>query len=138
MTTTAQRQERQAQYELSAAVSRTSAAMMSDEELKAAVADAMAHRLFDLSKVTSVYSGRKGCACGCRGKYAYASAHADTRPDYKTGDEDVSDRSVKQVVKKVEALLRSGDVERVMLAKDGYWLAVDLPHDRTYTLYFAA
>lgn len=27
----------------------------------------------ELDKVTSVYSGKHGCACGCRGKYTYAS-----------------------------------------------------------------
>lgn len=94
--------------------------------------------MFDLSKVTSVYSGRKGCACGCRGKYSYASAHKDERPSYLTCDEGVSDRTVKTLTNKVEALLRGGhEVKSIMLDKDGDWLAVDLHHDRTYTLYFA-
>lgn len=94
--------------------------------------------MFDLSKVTSVYSGRKGCACGCRGKYAYAEQFKCERPSYYAGGESVSDRTVKTIVGKVERLLRSGEAHRVMLDHDGGWLAVDLEHDRTYTIYFAA
>lgn len=28
-----------------------------------------------LDMIVSAYSGRKGCACGCRGKWRYTSAH---------------------------------------------------------------
>jgi hypothetical protein len=28
--------------------------------------------MYDLAKVTKVYSGKRGCMCGCKGKYAYA------------------------------------------------------------------
>lgn len=92
--------------------------------------------MFDLSKVTKVYSGRKGCACGCRGKYSYASAFKCDRPSYYTGDDGVSDRTVKTMVNKVDKLLRDGsDVQRVHVDDD--YVAVDLDHDRTYTLYFA-
>lgn len=88
--------------------------------------------MFDKSKITSVYSGRKGCACGCKGKYSYASAYC-----YE-GDDCVSDRSVSKIAKTVEDYLRDGSVvKRVRLAPGGDWLAVDLYHDRTYTLYFA-
>jgi len=92
--------------------------------------------MFDATKVTKAYSGRKGCACGCRGKYSYASAHKLARPSYMAGDEGVSDRSVKTLTKVVERFLLDGSaVKRVMVHDD--WLAVDLHHDRTYTLYFA-
>jgi hypothetical protein len=92
--------------------------------------------MFDLTKVTNVYSGRKGCACGCRGKYSYASAYRDERPDYYEGDTGVSDRVVKTLVNKVEWFLRDGyDVESVMVHDD--YFAVNMYHDRTYTLYFA-
>lgn len=59
--------------------------------------------MLDASKVIKVYSGRQGCMCGCRGKYSYASAHADQRPDYVRGDEGISDRSVKLIVGKLNA-----------------------------------
>lgn len=92
--------------------------------------------MFDISKISSVYSGRKGCACGCRGKYAYASQFKCDRPSYLEGDEDVSDRSVKTIVNRVQKLLEDGaEVARVHLDAD--WIAVDLYHDRTYTIYFA-
>lgn len=94
--------------------------------------------MFNLNHVSAVYSGRQGCACGCRGKYSYADAHKADRPSYCEGNEWVSDRTVKMLVNKVERLLRDGsEVAHVMVDTDGGWLAVDLHHDRTYTLYFA-
>lgn len=86
--------------------------------------------MFDTSKVTSVYSGRKGCACGCRGKYTRSSKHpADEAPTAP-----VNDRVVAQTVAKVEEAMRSGVAAFVMV--DAEWIAVDMPHDRTYTVYF--
>ncbi len=56
--------------------------------------------VIDISKVVSVYSGRPGCACGCRGKHTYASAHAT-----KAGrGGQVSDRVVKRIVNTVQKL----------------------------------
>lgn len=91
--------------------------------------------MFNLNHVSAVYTGRKGCACGCRGKYSYASAHKGERPSYLTGDEGVSDRTVKTLVAKVERLLAEGAVESLMVDEGGEWFAVDLEHDRTYTVY---
>lgn len=90
--------------------------------------------MFDVTKVKSVYSGRKGCACGCKGKYTYAAA--GDRPSYYEGDEGVSPRGVAAMVRKIERIVRDGsDVESVMIDPD--WFAVDMDHDRTYTVYFA-
>lgn len=50
--------------------------------------------------LASAYSGRPGCACGCRGNYRYASAHrewAGRNRGYAVGDDDVSDRSVARI-----------------------------------------
>lgn len=93
--------------------------------------------MFDISKITSVYSGRKGCACGCRGKYSYASAHKSERPSYLKGEEGISDRGVRLIARKVEALLRDRPEEVDKLYYEEEYVAVDLTHDRTYTLYFA-
>lgn len=93
--------------------------------------------MFNIAKVTSVYSGRKGCACGCRGNYAYASAFKSERPSYCDGDEWVSDRTVKTIVNKVERMLRDKDSDVASIMVDADWIAVDLRHDRTYTIYFA-
>ena len=94
--------------------------------------------MFNLNHVSAVYSGRKGCACGCKGKYAYATKHPEQRPSYYTGDEGFNDRTVKMLVGKVERLLAEGAVESVMVDADGEWFAVDMPNDRTYTVYMAA
>lgn len=91
--------------------------------------------MFDVSKVTSVYSGRKGCACGCRGKYTYASKYRDERPSYVTGDEWINDQTIRMMTKKIENLIRTGAVMKVFNYDD--FFAVDLFHDRTYTIYFA-
>ena len=95
--------------------------------------------MFNLDQVSSVYSGRKGCACGCRGKYSYASAFKCERPSYLEGDEGVSDRSVKVIVGKVTRFLQdpNSDVKGVMFDPAGDYFAVDMGHDQTYTLYFA-
>lgn len=95
--------------------------------------------MFDVSKVSAVYSGRKGCACGCRGKYSYASAYPDERPSYLEGNESISDRSVKIITNRVEKLLRDPNsyVKSIMLSDEGNWIAVDMEHDQTYTIYFA-
>ena len=93
--------------------------------------------MFDVSKVSAVYSGRKGCACGCRGKYTYASAFKAERPSYVDPDSNdgVNDRVVRAMVAKVESFVRDGsNVEGVMV--DAEWFAVDMENDRTYTVYF--
>lgn len=93
--------------------------------------------MLNVDKVKSVYSGRKGCACGCRGKYSYASRHADKRPSYYDGNTGVSDRSVRLICSHVEQRLREGtEVEHVIVDEGGDWIVVDMVSDRTYTVYF--
>lgn len=91
--------------------------------------------MIDSSRITKVYSGRKGCACGCRGTYSYAVRYASQRPSYYEGSDGVSDRRVRAVAARVESLLREGDrVQRVIFNDD--WIGVDLTTNQTYTLYF--
>lgn len=57
-----------------------------------------------LPNITAVYSGKPGCMCGCNGKYSYASAHVDYSSKdrgYAVTDDEVNDRSVKILAKKV-------------------------------------
>lgn len=58
-----------------------------------------------LEKVVSVYSGAAGkCCCGCSGKHTYSSVHrtaGSNKRGYEVRDEEVSDRSVKIIVKKM-------------------------------------
>lgn len=65
----------------------------------------------DPSKVLSVYSGRQGCACGCRGKHTYASAHrafSGKNRGYAVADTEVNDRTVKLIINKVQAHIVNG------------------------------
>lgn len=92
--------------------------------------------MFDMDKVSSVYSGRKGCACGCRGKYTYCTAEA--RPSYMTGDEGVNPKSARRMVDKVMRMVMdpNSNVESVSVDPDGEWFGVDMYNDRMYTVYF--
>jgi hypothetical protein len=47
--------------------------------------------------LASAYSGRPGCACGCRGTYAHTAVHRDWTAQhrgYAVSDDEVSDRGV--------------------------------------------
>lgn len=84
-----------------------------------------------VAAVASVYSGKPGCMCGCLGKHTYASAHRDAaskRRGYKVDDDEVSDRTVKLIVGKINAAIAAGKPVEV---KDGYvfW---DNSHTETY------
>ena len=55
------------------------------------------------------YSGKKGCMCGCLGKYSYTAEGAKTHnPGYDVSDK-VSERSVKIISSK---LLRNSNTQR--------------------------
>ena len=57
--------------------------------------------MLDISKIIKVYSGKKGCMCGCLGKYSYTAMGADQHdPGYDVTDQ-VNERSVKIIAKKV-------------------------------------
>lgn len=62
--------------------------------------------MIEISNVVSVYSGRPGCMCGCRGRHSYADRFARVggeRRGYAVRPEEISDRSVKHVVSKLNA-----------------------------------
>lgn len=55
--------------------------------------------MFDVSKVSKVYSGKRGCMCGCRGKWSYSST---SREAFTCRDMDgINDRSVKIIAGKL-------------------------------------
>jgi hypothetical protein len=61
----------------------------------------------DIKSIQSVYSGKPGCCCGCRGKHYYASnvktrASAGKARGYEVKDDEVSDGQVTRVVKLLE------------------------------------
>lgn len=58
-----------------------------------------------IADIMSVYSGKEGCACGCRGKHTYAKAfqaEGTKRRGYKVEDKDCNDRTVAKHVKTIE------------------------------------
>jgi hypothetical protein len=57
-----------------------------------------------MSNVTRVYNGKIGCMCGCNGKYSTNPAyreHVGAERGYPVSDDEVSERSVKIIAKKV-------------------------------------
>ena len=59
--------------------------------------------------VFKVYSGRRGCMCGCLGKYSYTERGAQEHsPGYDVADS-VNERSVKIITGK---LLRNSNTQR--------------------------
>ena len=91
-----------------------------------------------VDRAVSVYSGRPGCACGCRGKHIYASAQVaaqSKRRGYEIRPEEVSDRSVALMVKKVNRLLAEGYGEPLIsLEGDTPFVSVET-ETRLYIIY---
>jgi hypothetical protein len=62
----------------------------------------------DVTTIRQVYSGRNGaCCCGCAGKHTYSStdvAGASKRRGYEVTPDEVSDRTVKMIVGKMNRL----------------------------------
>jgi hypothetical protein len=86
-----------------------------------------------ISDISSVYSGRPGCCCGCRGKHTYASAHRKWAGDdrgYKISDDEVSDVTVKRIVDKIERLVKEG--AEMLIAGNNVSVDTDT---RTYIAY---
>ena len=58
----------------------------------------------NINNILKVYNGKVGCMCGCLGKYSVPTCNreaADKDRGYAYTDDDVSDRSVKIIAKKV-------------------------------------
>jgi len=82
----------------------------------------------DVTKVASVYSGRPGCCCGCRGKHTHATGHATQ--DYHV----VNDRTVRTIVNKVNRAIAAG--EKVEDCGDhAFWERKDGDSVRVYIVY---
>ena len=63
-------------------------------------------------EIQSVYSGKHGCACGCRGKHTYRSAFRDfgvQARGYSFGPDDVNDRVVARHLKTINAAIARGE-----------------------------
>lgn len=68
----------------------------------------MAKSIIDVKveEVVQVYSGRPGCACGCRGNYRVNPAHvayADKERGYPHSGDEISLKSVKRILNYLQA-----------------------------------
>lgn len=90
-----------------------------EQEMKALKKILDTLRRFEAVKAESivkVYSGRQGCACGCRGKYTYATQHREfgsKERGYEVKPEECNDATVTLMRNKILRALRSGDCEVV-------------------------
>lgn len=88
--------------------------------------------------VKQSYSGKPGCMCGCRGKYAIASHFgveaANKAAGYEAYDA-CSDRSVKSTITKLNRLINWNDPKAVAehVEADCAWFLTDT---RNYVVYF--
>ena len=60
--------------------------------------------MLDLNKILKVYNGKVGCMCGCNGYYKVPAVNKDLagkERGYEYDEDDVSDRSVRIIAKKV-------------------------------------
>jgi len=59
--------------------------------------------MLDITKIVKTYSGKRGCMCGCLGKYSYTADGATNHgPGYDVTDA-VNERSVRIIAKKILA-----------------------------------
>lgn len=86
----------------------------------------------DPKRVTAVYYGKPGCACGCRGKYAFASIAESV----KSGDHTANDRSVRRIVSNVQRMLDNPPEGMTGENLDAFlWIETPV---KAYTVYFDA
>ncbi len=93
----------------------------------------------DITQVYDAYSGRPGCACGCRGKHTYTSNHrayASENRGYEVTDDEVNDKTVKLLVNKVQAFLDAGEKPGIEIdICEPNYIAVEIEDRRLYVIY---
>jgi hypothetical protein len=77
----------------------------------------MAKKLIDITEVEHTYNGKQGmCCCGCSGNHRYHSSFEPTKAEkargYKVMPDEVSDRSVLFVLRKVNEAIAADTEER--------------------------
>jgi len=90
----------------------------------------------NFENVSSFYTGRPGCMCGCNGNYRYNSLHAEAagkNRGYAVGADEISDRAVKMGVTKFNKLIDEGLV-KTYEQSNGSILFYDTP-TRTNVMY---
>lgn len=97
---------------------------------------------FTLEQIKEVYSGKPGCACGCRGKYYPCTEEMAKEKGYITEQDrlDKKDgfRKNKKMIKRVYAIfLKYLNLNKVYVYPgwNNKIFALDIHEDRTYTIY---
>lgn len=84
--------------------------------------------------ILTAYSGKPGCACGCRGTYVVTQenrAEAEKDRGYAYLDEDVNPRQLKRVLKQVQKHEAGKEARSALLVddtntdRDVYWSVAD-------------
>ena len=96
-----------------------------------------------LSEVTRVYSGRPGCACGCRGTYYSKNAEIARDKGYWIDEDEANEKDgwrksnqmIKRVYKLFEKNLSSGKVYSWESSKNDF-VCLSTSENRTYTMYY--
>lgn len=84
------------------------------------------------AQVLRAYSGKKGCMCGCKGKYSVNPARREEAAKacgYAIDDEDCDAAQVVRILRTIQA--NESDVE---VDEAGDWMAVDIGA-RTFAVY---
>ena len=98
----------------------------------------------EIADVMKVYSGKAyKCACGCAGKYHYATAHraiASKGRGYEVQNDELGDKMIKRVVNKVNAVLAMDEAGQkaweLEFTGDGQYIGVVEEGRRSYVVYF--
>jgi len=109
-------------------------ALESDALYRAAALERLAKT--EPGAVSSYYTGRPGCACGCRGTYRYTEAHraiSGEHRGYPVSDDDVvKPASVKRLLTMLRKRLEDEDIEVVGFGEftvsdgeGGWWVELD-------------
>jgi hypothetical protein len=88
--------------------------------------------------VVSVYSGRPGCMCGCRGKHSYSKKHrkySSKERGYNITVEEISDVTVTRMINKFEKLIKNGWHNDVHVDELRNYMFFETP-TRHYVIYF--
>lgn len=90
--------------------------------------------------VISSYTGKQGCMCGCIGNHRFASAHVEEarkQRGYDIGLDEISDRSVKMAVNRLNKLIDWSDLDMVKKYVNEDHAYFDTDNGRTIHVYFS-
>lgn len=90
----------------------------------------------DRNSIQSVYSGKPGCTCGCRGKHSYAEAHRAVTSKlrgYEVSNDEISELSITRVLNR---MLKNADkVELTVFNSDNSMHFSFSTETRIYIIY---